>query len=228
MEWSVDAATDDQYQIQYSTDGGNTWIIWKDWSSAGVAKENTSVLISPPVSTDLIQVRVNSERVKGPENMLVHIFELWTEGTYKTWDSYIGGPCSVQSDTFSVGDTVYVCGDGYTPFGLYNISIYDGSDSRVYFGEDVQADSSGILSDSYTIQNTDSAGNWHSQVFSGPAPTTYTADDPNEVAEDLSAGTYAFSVGASEFIYLVIPFISAFGTYFLIKRKFANYSHGKN
>ncbi len=82
MNWSATAASDDYYQIQYTTDNGSSWITWKDNSSAAVSRENTSVEISPVVNSSQIQVRINTEKVGSPDNGHVYIYELWTNGSY--------------------------------------------------------------------------------------------------------------------------------------------------
>ncbi|MEE8401245.1 MAG: hypothetical protein V3R86_03740, partial [Candidatus Hydrothermarchaeaceae archaeon] len=136
-----------------------------------------------------------------------------------SWNSYSDSGCSIEANTFYVGQTVYVCGIGFTPFGLYNVSIYDGADDQVYFGVDVLADSDGNLSDSYTIQGSDTLGNWHSQVSIGPAPSVYSADDSNEAVEDLSEITFAFSVNVPEFVFFLIPFVASSCVYLRMRRK---------
>jgi hypothetical protein len=82
MDWEAEAATDDQYRIRYSTNNGNTWTTWKDWSSSAVSRENTSIQITPVVNTSQIRVSIDSLKQAGPDNANVFIYELWTNGSY--------------------------------------------------------------------------------------------------------------------------------------------------
>jgi len=82
MDWEAEASTDDQYRIRYSTNNGNTWITWKDWSSSAVSRENTSIQITPAVNTSQIRVCIDSNKPAGPDNANVFIYELWTNGSY--------------------------------------------------------------------------------------------------------------------------------------------------
>jgi len=84
MEWSAEAATNgDTYQIQYSTNDGSSYTVWKAWSGSAVAKENTSVNLGY-VNTSKVRMRIDSKKSGGADDKAVDIFELWVNGTPET------------------------------------------------------------------------------------------------------------------------------------------------
>ncbi len=120
------------------------------------------------------------------------------------WGSYApASPCAgPQNDSFSSGETIQLCADGYEPAAIYGVAIYNASGDRV-FTESTQAGvvSGQLLPSTYATTTADGGGNWSSQVFNGTPPTTYDRNAPGLIVEDLSAcfGNCSFNVtGACE------------------------------
>jgi hypothetical protein len=138
-----------------------------------------------------------------------------------SWDSYTGAGCSGQSDFFNPGDIAYVCGDGFTPGWQYDVAVYDSANSRRCFINGVSASGTGRV-DTNCDTTGGSSGDWHSQVSTvGGSSITYDANDPDEIAEDLTrSGLAAFEVNIPEFGFILIPLMFSGMIYLSIRRRF--------
>lgn len=84
LKWKTSIQTgDDEFGIEYTKNGGSQWndIVAK---GANRSSSYTTAQISLDANQDLtqVEVRVNSDKVKGPDNCDLQISDIWTEGTY--------------------------------------------------------------------------------------------------------------------------------------------------
>lgn len=169
------------------------------------------------------QMRLTSNDAAAPDDFYVDYTYVYVDYAPQ-WNSYSSTGCSLQNDAFSHPATIYLCGKDFEISTSYVVAIYDAGDDLVS-SESFTSDFSGQLENTgYATVGDETPGNWHSQVFpSGyTPPSTYTPSDSNEVAEDLSGGTYAFSVsGTPEFGYAAIPLIMSGMVYLWIRRRFS-------
>jgi mannobiose 2-epimerase len=117
------------------------------------------------------------------------------------WESYSGGypPIGTQDDLFvdfNTENTVYMYGTGFN--GTYKVIYWDGEGNEAV--SEIVSDTSGTLESHHTFTpGQDAAGDWHVTVYTQSAnPSTYSAADPNIIADDTSlTGGYAFNVAES-------------------------------
>ena len=74
--------SDDQWGIAYSTDGGSNWTYIDSMSSSNVARGTVQVTLSASQDLSQLQVKLDTEKIKGPDGGHVYIYDIWTEGTY--------------------------------------------------------------------------------------------------------------------------------------------------
>jgi hypothetical protein len=117
------------------------------------------------------------------------------------WESYkgnygdSGGTVEDYFDDPGTEHEVYMYGTGFTD-GEYRVIFWDHDGDKALTETDSAV--SGVLTVSHTFnESQDAAGDWHVTVYSPSTydPSSYSASDPNIVADDISyTGDYAFHV----------------------------------
>ena len=84
LKWKTSIQTgDDKFGIEYTKNGGSNW---NDLVAMGVNRSSSyaTAEIALDANQDLsqVEVRVNSDKIKGPDNCDLQISDIWTEGTY--------------------------------------------------------------------------------------------------------------------------------------------------
>lgn len=145
------------------------------------------------------------------------------------WESYREGypPSGTQDDLFvdfDTENTVYMYGTGFN--GTYKVIYWDGNGNEAV--AEIVSDVSGALESHHTFTpGQDAAGDWHVTVYTQSAnPLTYSATDPNIIADDTSlTGGYAFNVAESaipEFPTILAAIVAlslSAGIYLCMRRK---------
>jgi len=80
--YHADAGIDDTYAVAYSTDGGNNWIDLTLLTSQGSPDTTLSVTLSPLQDISQLQVKVYTQKVKGPDGQNIYTRDIWTEGSF--------------------------------------------------------------------------------------------------------------------------------------------------
>lgn len=85
VERSATEHVDDKWGIEYSTNGGVTWKNLDAMSSSNIyPSEPVTMVLDPVQEVTSLQVRIISDRKKGPDNGQVDIFDIWTDGEIYT------------------------------------------------------------------------------------------------------------------------------------------------
>lgn len=104
VRWQTSITTgDDEVHIEYTKNGGGAWA---DLLAKGINRSAawTNALIALDANQDLtqVQVRVNSDKVKGADGCDFRISDIWTDGTYSA------GGVSVTPDTLAIVITTFI------------------------------------------------------------------------------------------------------------------------
>jgi len=83
VKYTTSGFSDDLWCIYYSTDGGSSWNELVACNSNNYASIQTaSVSLSASQDLSQLQVKVYGDKTKGPDNGHVHIYDVYTLGTY--------------------------------------------------------------------------------------------------------------------------------------------------
>jgi hypothetical protein len=80
--YHADAGTDDTYAAAYSIDGGSSWNDLILPTSQESPDTTISINLSPLQDLSQLQVKVYTQRTKGPDRQSVYARDIWTEGSF--------------------------------------------------------------------------------------------------------------------------------------------------
>lgn len=120
LKWKTSIQTgDDEVHIEYTKNGGGAWA---DLLAKGVNRSVSyaTAQIALDTNQDLtqVEVRVNSDKVKGADGCDFQISDIWTEGTYTEAQEFVYGgniPAAILSSYTSIGEMVFSGTIGLVP-----------------------------------------------------------------------------------------------------------------
>ena len=80
--YHADLGTDDTYAAAYSTDGGTGWTDLILPTSQGSPDTTLSVDLSPLQDLSQLQVKIYTQKAKGPDGQNIYTRDIWTEGNF--------------------------------------------------------------------------------------------------------------------------------------------------
>ncbi|MFC1933298.1 DUF362 domain-containing protein [Chloroflexota bacterium] len=182
--------------------GGPLTITWSKVSGPGIVTFADSTVEDTTANftesgTYLLRLSASDGELLNQDEVTITAIQ----GTGVTWDSYREGypPSGTQDDLFvdfDTENTVYMYGTGFN--GTYKVIYWNGNGDKA-LGE-IFSDVSDALESQHTFTaGQDASGDWHVTVYTQSAnPLSYSATDPNIIADDTSlAGGYAFNVAES-------------------------------
>lgn len=117
VNWRTNGAfSDDQFGIRYTNNGGANWI---DLVALGIHNETTiqtsSVNLSANQNLTQVQVKVVTDRTKGPDGGTLYIYDIWAEGTYEPVVGVItAGTTGTQTASMDIPSTDQYVGGAFT------------------------------------------------------------------------------------------------------------------
>ncbi len=75
---------DDTWDIQYTLNGGTSWLNLDPASSTNATRASVSVALTPSQNLSQVQIRHNYVKNKGSDSTRLMIYDIWTTGTYGT------------------------------------------------------------------------------------------------------------------------------------------------
>lgn len=99
LKWKTSIQTgDDEFGIEYTKNGGSNWydLVVKG-ANRSVAYTTAQIALDANQDLTQVEVRVNSDKVKGADNCQLQISDIWTEGEYTGGVTVSPAPASAAS-----------------------------------------------------------------------------------------------------------------------------------
>ena len=80
--YHADAGSDDTYAVAYSTDEGNSWTDLISSANQSSPDTTLSVNLSPLQDISQLQVKIYTQKIKGPDGQSIYTRDIWTEGSF--------------------------------------------------------------------------------------------------------------------------------------------------